>query len=128
MKFNQHSPKVQTDFLLFAKSIGAGFVVTHGIPNSLPLVLEGVRSGVYVQLRHDGSLYVGEAIDVVARQQQHYRRGVRFCALAVIAIEAMEWDVRYAFETKVIRWALQSGWRVANREKIYSKDRLRVTT
>ena len=60
-----------------------------------------ITSGVYLQLRNDGRVYVGEAVDIVHRQTEHLAEGVKIWAFAVTIFPRISEKARKAYENVV---------------------------
>lgn len=77
-----------------------------------------ITSGVYLQLRNDGRVYVGEAVDIVHRQTEHFAEGVKIWAFAVIIFPRISEKARKARETEVMEMAMKRGFELANIAKV----------
>jgi len=72
---------------------------------------------VYIQLRKDGMVYVGETVDLYARTMRHIELGTRIVLLGAIHA-VMSDDERMDLETYTIGKAEESGFRLANTAKL----------
>ena len=77
-----------------------------------------ITSGVYLQLRNDGRVYVGEAVDIVHRQTEHLAEGVKIWAFAVTIFPRISEKARKAYETEVMERAMIRGFELANKSKV----------
>ena len=112
-------------FLAFVKDLECLHVITTKVEENFETVLQNVRSGVYIQLRDNGDIYIGEAVDIVQRQKQHITRGVVLKALAVIPFVTNDLELRFQFETDLIVKALERGLMLANDSKMrLAQDKL----
>ena len=74
-------------------------------------------SGVYIQLRKRGEIYIGEAVDILDRQKEHLKKGVKLAALAVLFVDMIDTQGRKNLETTVIAAAQRKGLWLANISK-----------
>lgn len=110
-------------FVEIARELGFQQVFFAQALERLPEYLQGYGTGLYLQLRTDGSLYVGETIDMERRQARHRELGVRLTALAVMPFPGMTEAARLEFETDLIRKVEGLGYRLANKQKITKPTR-----
>lgn len=106
------------EFVEIARQLGFQRVFFADAIERLPEYLQGYGKGLYLQLRTDGSLYVGETIDMERRQARHRELGVRLTALAVMPFQGMPELARLEFETGLIQKVEASGYRIANKQKL----------
>lgn len=104
-------------FREFAAEVGCDIVVEKNLPQSLDVELKKNFSGIYIQLRKRGDIYIGEAIDVLDRQKEHLAKGVNLAALAVLGVGMCNTQERKEIETAVIAAAQKKGLRLANISK-----------
>ncbi len=113
-------------FLAFVKDLNCSFVLTSKVAETFEEVLKPVEDGVYIQLRANGDIYIGEAGNVIQRQKQHLARGVDLKGLAVISFEGLDPEVRFRHETDLIAKAMERGLMLANDSKMrIAHDRLK---
>ena len=101
----------------FIARLAAPIVIDPADEAAVKARLNRVGAAVYVQLRGDGSVYVGEAQDVLERQKEHLACGVRLVSLAVVPLPDVPYRERYQFETRVIAMALAADLPLANTSK-----------
>lgn len=110
-------------FVEIARQLGFQRVFFAEAIERLPEYLQGYGTGLYLQLRADGSLYVGETIDMERRQARHRELGVRLTALAVMPFQEMTEKERLEFETELIRKVKTFGYRMANKQKLGKEEK-----
>ncbi len=91
-------------------------VVEFALPCSTP--------GVYVQLRRNGLVYVGQAVDILQRQRQHLADGQKLWALGIYPIDIIDVKTRSAHETMMIKRARLAGFELANVAKVKLSERV----
>lgn len=105
-------------FREFAKEVGCDLILEENLPNCLDVRIHPNMSGVYIQLRKRGEIYIGEAVDVLDRQKEHLVNGVHLAALAVLFVQMSRPQDRKEIETALIATAQKKGLRLANISKI----------
>ena len=115
---NTYQEQIDTLFIDFLNRLGCARIVVADEMKHLDEKLSGIASGVYIQLRTDGLVYVGESKNILQRQKQHLANGVELMALAVIPMNEDRIAAREELETRVIVQARQFGLPMANVEKI----------
>lgn len=71
----------------------------------------------HIQLRKRGEIYIGEAVDILDRQKEHLKKGVKLAALAVLFVDMIDTQGRKNLETTVIAAAQRKGLWLANISK-----------
>ena len=115
---------VKEAYLQFVKEQRCPVVIEGSVRKHMQSRLEGIGSGIYIQLRSTGEVYIGEAVDVLKRQREHLQNGVELRALAVTPFASPNLQLRYAFETDMIARALERGFRLANGQKVAQAQEL----
>lgn len=77
-------------FREFAHDVGCSLIIQDNFPNCLDIKLRKNMSGVYIQLRKRGEIYIGEAVDILDRQKEHLKKGVKLAALAVLFVDMID--------------------------------------
>ena len=104
-------------FREFAHEVGCSLIIQDNLPNCLDIKLRKNMSGVYIQLRKRGEIYIGEAVDILDRQKEHLKKGVKLAALAVLFVDMIDTQGRKNLETTVIAAAQRKGLWLANISK-----------
>lgn len=104
-------------FREFAHDVGCSLIIQDNLPNCLDIKLRKNMSGVYIQLRKRGEIYIGEAVDILDRQKEHLKKGVKLAALAVLFVDMIDTQGRKNLETTVIAAAQRKGLWLANISK-----------
>ena len=73
---------------------------------------------VYIQLRQNGLVYVGETLNLFHRTMRHIECGVRVAYLGAISVWMLEDKERRDLETFLIGDAQMEGFPLANTDKI----------
>lgn len=105
--------KTFEEFQTFAQSRGYTVILSEedqlARPDAIAQALGERYAGVYLQFRARGQLYVGQAEDVVRRQKQHERSGVRLRAFAAKAVsdrvERDRTEAREIWQTAIAGYA-----------------------
>ena len=73
---------------------------------------------VYIQLRKNGFIYVGETFNLYARTMQHVRNGVKIVYMGAMSVWPLTNDERKETETFIMGRALEAGFSLENADKI----------
>lgn len=73
---------------------------------------------VYIQLRTNGFVYVGETFNLFARTMQHVRNGVKIVYMGAISVWPLTNDERKDTETFIMGRAMEAGLPLENTDKL----------
>lgn len=73
---------------------------------------------VYIQLRTNGFVYVGETFNLFARTMQHIRNGVKIVYMGAISVWPLTNDERKDTETFIMGRAMEAGLPLENTDKL----------
>ncbi len=73
---------------------------------------------VYIQLRTNGFVYVGETFNLFARTMQHIRNGVKIVYMGAISVWPLTNDERKDTETFIMGRAMEAGFPLENTDKL----------
>ena len=119
MKTNRILKNVLLDqFERFIDELLCQIYIIGGDIELMRAAMPRITSGVYLQLRNDGRVYVGEAVDIVHRQTEHLAEGVKIWAFAVTIFPRISEKARKAYETEVMERAMIRGFELANKSKV----------
>ncbi len=105
-------------FLIFVRDLNCAYQIIHKVMETYEDELRHNLPGVYIQLRENGDVYIGEAVDIIQRQKQHIAKGVVLKGLAVIPMVGVDMKMRFSFETELITRAVERGLMLANDSKM----------
>lgn len=80
--------------------------------------LKNFGPAVYIQLRENGFVYVGETFNLFARTMQHIRNDVKIVYMGAISVWPLTNDERKKTETFIMGRALEAGFPLDNADKI----------
>lgn len=80
--------------------------------------LEFFGSAVYIQLRKNRKVYVGETVNLSQRTMTHRGKGVEIECMGAISTWMLSDEERLAMESYVINEAILAGFPLANLDKV----------
>lgn len=85
--------------------------------------LEFFGSAVYIQLRKNRKVYVGETVNLSQRTMTHTGKGVEIECMGAISTWMLTDEERLAMESFVINEAILAGFPLANLDKVDEEPR-----